>query len=82
MLHRLAFSSVALKQIQRLDPPVRDRIERALAVIADDPQSGKPLRGPLAGKFSHRVGDWRIIYQVEGADVYVAAVAHRSSVYR
>ena len=82
MPNRLTFSSVALKQIQRLDPPIRERVERAMALIALDPQSGKPLRGPLRGKFSYRVGDWRIVYRVENEEVYVEAVTHRSSAYR
>lgn len=41
----------------------------------------KPLRGELAGHFRLRVGDWRIVFRVEGQDVVVVGVANRKDIY-
>jgi len=41
----------------------------------------KPLRGELAGHYRLRVGDWRIVFRVEGDDVIVVRVAHRRDIY-
>lgn len=41
------------------------------------------LKGPLAGQWRYRVGDWRVIYRVEDEQVVtVLLVVHRSKAYR
>ena len=42
---------------------------------------GKPLGGSLAGLRRIRVGDFRIAYQVKGAQAIVWAVMHRKEIY-
>ena len=61
----------------------RDRILTAIEErLALEPERyGKPLGGNLAGLRRVRVGDYRIVYQVKGAQVVVWAVLHRKTVY-
>ena len=42
------------------------------------------LKGPLAGPFRYRVGDWRVIYQVDEQEheLTVLLIAHRSKDYQ
>ena len=42
------------------------------------------LRGPLAGYFRYRIGDWRVVYEVDddGQLVIVLIIAHRSKAYK
>ncbi len=80
-LHHLTFSPGVSKDIQALRPPLRERVERALQRIAADPATGKPLKGPLQGKRSYRVGDWRA-YLIQEDTVYVETLDHRGRVYR
>ena len=78
----LQFSSSAQKFSADLHPPLQARVENALLEIANDPRIGKPLKGALKGDFSHRLGDWRIIYSIEKTFVYVKDIRHRREVYR
>ncbi|MBI5156302.1 type II toxin-antitoxin system RelE/ParE family toxin [Candidatus Peregrinibacteria bacterium] len=43
---------------------------------------GKPLRKSLHGFRSLRVGDYRVIYRIEGKVVRVYAIGHRSVIYK
>ncbi len=49
-------------------------------------QHGKPLRGRMRGTWVAKVGSYRILYTIEGAEasptVVVRAVLHRSVAYR
>ena len=54
-------------------------IETRLGVAPD--RLGKPLRVGLAGFRRLRVGDWRVIYSVEGRVVMILIIGHRSEVY-
>ena len=78
----LQFSSSAQKSIAGLHPPLQRRIENALLEIAANPRVGKPLKGDLKGNYSHRVGDWRVVYSIEKSFVYVKDIGHRREVYR
>ena len=42
------------------------------------------LKGPLAGQWRYRIGDWRVIYRVQDEQqvVIVLLIVHRSKAYR
>ncbi len=53
--------------------------------LAENPyRVGKPLRGTLAGRYSARRGQFRVIYHIidERVVVRVIAIAHRRDAYR
>lgn len=69
-----------------LRPIGRLHQKRALSAIEErlsghPEQYGKPLGGKLAGLRRIRVGDFRIAYQVKGAQVIIWAIMHRKGIY-
>jgi mRNA interferase RelE/StbE len=79
----------AKRDLDKLDPQVTRRIERFLyerVATLDDPRSiGEALRGSKLGEFwRYRVGDWRIICEIQDAKLVVLAlrVGHRREVYK
>jgi mRNA interferase RelE/StbE len=75
--------AVALGDIPALDPPMRERIKAAIEErLATDPAKyGKPLRRSLSGLRKLRVGDYRLIFRIEGGEVLVVAIGHRKRIY-
>lgn len=71
-------------RLARSDRRLFVRVDRALGRIGEDPESGKPLAGPLAGHRSLRVGSIRIVYRVEEdrLTVLVLDIAQRGGAYR
>ena len=65
--------------------PVKNRLQIKRAIderLTIDPIGmGKPLSGQWKGYRSLRVGDWRVIYHVEGAEVYIHVIGIRRDVY-
>lgn len=72
--------------MERLPAKIRAAaLEAILGPIAQNPQrAGKPLVGELAGLWSARRGDYRIVYEIlEGEQIVVVhRVQHRGTVYR
>lgn len=62
---------------------LRDRILAAIAerLTSHPDQYGDRLRKSLSGFWKLRVGDYRIIYRIEGRRVIVLLVAHRKDAY-
>ena len=58
---------------------VRAAIEKKLVSRPD--VYGKPLRGPLHGIWSLRVGEYRIAYRIVKQAVYIDVIEHRSVIY-
>ncbi len=85
MIYELRLARRAANYVARLDRPTTDRILRRLEEITTDPfgPNSKPLTN-AAGKRSSRVGDYRIIYEVDRVIhiVDVVAIAPRGQAYR
>ena len=78
----------AADALDKLDPATQQRIWRYLRgrlARTDNPrQSGKALTGSYAGLWRYRVGDYRLVCQLQDARlvVLVVKVARRDQVYR
>ena len=61
-----------------------ERVRLVLDSLSRDPFQGKPLKGSLAGKYSYRLGVYRIIYSVVRKElvVYVLDIGHRRDIYK
>ena len=72
-----------LKKLKR-NPILIERLHEGMRALGDNPYLGKDLGGELAGIFSYRVGDWRILYRIFKTRliVLVVNIAHRKEVYR
>ena len=89
MAWRVELAASAAKQLRKLDPQVATRILTFLRdrlSPLDDPRSiGEALRGKDLGDFwKYRVGDWRIIADIEDAVLLITVVrlGNRREVYR
>ncbi|MBI4433111.1 MAG: type II toxin-antitoxin system RelE/ParE family toxin [Candidatus Omnitrophica bacterium] len=60
------------------------RISTAFADLEKDPYQGKALKGQLKGRYSYRVGSYRIIYAIHERilTVFIIDVGHRGDIYR
>jgi mRNA interferase RelE/StbE len=68
----------------RSDRRLAARILAKVESLADSPGEGKPLVGNHKGEFSLRVGNYRIVYELNSARhiVYILTIKHRKHVYR
>lgn len=75
-------------QLIKLDRPVRDRIlaylDERIEGCKNPRHFGEPLRANKAGLWRYRVGDYRIICEIQDERLVVVAIAigHRRDVYK
>ena len=88
MAWRVEYTDTARMQLRRLDRDTARRIinymDERVAVL-DDPWSvGQALTGPLGGLWRYRVGDCRVICDIQddALRVLVVRVGRRDRVYR
>lgn len=83
MTYRVLYTQEAARVIARLDAAVKERVGKAILRLCEHPELGKPLTGLLSGRWSYRVGDWRILYKIRKSElvVLILTVGHRRDVY-
>ena len=74
----------AARELKRLARPDRIRIVAAIDRLAEIPRLGAALKGDLRGLRRLRVGDHRVVYEVQDDELVVLVVraAHRREAYR
>jgi mRNA interferase RelE/StbE len=78
----------AEKQLRKLDRPIQKRLldwlDERISGCKDPRHFGEPLRGDLTGLWRYRVGDFRIICEIQDQQLIVLALAigHRREIYR
>jgi len=81
------FDERALKELRKLDRQAQKAIlaylDQRVAVDGDPRRFGKGLHADLAGLWRYRVGDYRILCQIQDGLllVLVISVGHRKNVY-
>ncbi len=87
MAWTIEFDERAQRDLARVDKPIAKRIRRFLedrVSTSDNPRDfGHSLKHQYSGLWRYRVGDYRIICQIEDQKlvVLVVEIGHRSSVY-
>jgi mRNA interferase RelE/StbE len=69
--------------LPKLNETLKKRIKKAIEerLSISPHQYGEPLRKTLKGYWKLRVGDYRVVYKVEGSEVWILAIINRKDVY-
>ena len=87
MTWKIEFDAEVEKELRKLGHTAQKKIITFLKekiILSDNPRLlGKPLSGDLTGVWRYRVGDYRILAQLEDKNfiVLVIHVGHRKNVY-
>lgn len=87
MVWKINYSERALKALKKMDQQsakrVLDFLENRIAVLDDPRTNGKPLKGELGVFWRYRVGDYRILCEIQDGELIILAalIGHRKEVY-
>lgn len=85
MTYRVEVAPAAARQLRKLDPAARRRVQAAVELLAEQPRpsGAKKLVGG-GGEWRVRTGDYRIVYEIHDGVllVLVVAVGDRRDIYR
>jgi len=81
--YRLVYTERAVKDLSRLSPQTKQRIGETLERYAETPlHYARKMVDPAMGTYRFRIGDYRVIFDIEGSDIVVLRAGHRSDIYR
>lgn len=85
MSYQIHLTPAAQRQIRKLDPQARRRVQAAIELLAEDPRP--PASKMLVnsnGAWRVRVGNYRVIYDIDDGKllILVLSTGHRREIYR
>lgn len=74
----------AARELKRIAWADRTRLVEAIDRLSENPFLGNALKGDLRGLRRLRIGDYRVLYELQHGElvVLVVRIAHRREVYR
>jgi mRNA interferase RelE/StbE len=79
----LVYTRRAVKDIQKLDSETKERIGKTLLRYKDNPLIyAEKLTDSRLGTYRFRIGDYRVIFDIEGNEIVVLRVGHRREIYK
>jgi len=83
MRYKIVYTKRAEKDISKLDWEAKVEIKKALERYAEDPLNyARKMIDIAFGTYRFRVGDYRIIFDIEGNELVILRVGHRRKIYR
>ncbi|MYB89219.1 MAG: type II toxin-antitoxin system RelE/ParE family toxin [Proteobacteria bacterium] len=88
MTWKIEYADTARRQLRKIDRQMARRVvdfmDRRIAGTENPRGAGKALTGPLGGLWCYRVGDCRVICDIEddALRVLVVRVSNRREIYR
>ena len=83
MSYNLVYTQKAVKDIQKIEPNIRRRIGSTLLRYKETPllYARKMINSEL-GSYRFRIGDYRVIFDLENDDIVVLRIGHRREIYK
>ncbi|MCZ7362016.1 MAG: type II toxin-antitoxin system RelE/ParE family toxin [Candidatus Methanoperedens sp.] len=87
-MYNVLLTQRALKDLDALEKQVRIRIIKKLKEYASKPiRDTRKLESPKIGTYRFRVGDYRVVFDIEvfdidGENLVVLRAGHRKTIYR
>ncbi len=88
MVWTIEYTDTAKNQLRKLDKPsarrILDFMDERVSTREDPRTTGKALTGPLGGLWCYRVGDFRVICEIQDGAlrILVVQLGNRREIYR
>lgn len=83
--YQLLYKKTAVKSIHKLTPQIRKRLKIKLEFFAKQENPlmfAKALTKPADAQYRFRVGNYRVLFDIERNNIVVLLVQHRKDVYK
>lgn len=78
MEYKILFTYRALKDLEKIDTETKIRIGEKLKEYSKDPlKYAKKLSNPIIGSYRFRIGDYRVIFDIDGEKIDILRIGHR-----
>lgn len=83
MPYKILYTQTAFSDIKKLDSIVKKRLKKKIEIFSKNPiNNAKKMIHFSVGSYLWRVGDYRIIFDIEGKTIIILRIRHRRESYK
>ena len=83
MKYELAYPRRAERDIKKLDESIKKKLAKILLRYQDDPlRYAEKLINPALGTYRFRIGEYRVIFDMEENRIIVLRIGHSREIYK
>ncbi len=83
MSYKLVYTKTAFNDIEKLDNVAKKRIKKKLEELSKNPTVvSKRLINSSIGTYRYRVGNYRIVFDIDKQNIVILRVGHRREIYK
>jgi len=81
--YKIIYTNRAVRDISKLNPSARERLRETLEKYVETPLNyARKMVDPRLGTYRFRIGDYRVIFDIEGEELIILRLGHRREIYR
>ena len=81
--HRVVLTRRALKDFESIEKDARKRIAAKLREYTEEPlKYAQKLINQKIGSYRFRIGDYRVIFDIDAENIVILRIGHRKSIYK
>lgn len=82
-MYKILFTRRSLKDLEGIDKAIQKRIAEKLKEFSAEPlKYSKKLMNSELGSYRFRIGDYRVIFDIDGDNLVILRVGHRRNIYK
>ena len=83
MAYSLLYTRSALRDIRKLDAVAKKKIKKKIETYSQKPLFyGKKLTKPAIGSYRWRIGNHRVIFDIDNRKIVILKMGHRREIYK
>ncbi len=83
MAYKLLYTKSAVKDIKKLDSVAKKKIKKKLEIYSSKPFFyAKKLTDTKLETYRWRIGNYRVVFDIDGKDIIVLRIGHRREIYK
>jgi len=82
-MFKVVLTKRSLKDLENIDEYNKSRIAVKLKEYSKEPQKyGKKLMNHKIGTYRFKIGDYRVIFDIDNNNLVILRIGHRKSIYK
>ncbi|MDJ0682740.1 MAG: type II toxin-antitoxin system RelE/ParE family toxin [Xenococcaceae cyanobacterium MO_167.B52] len=82
MKYQVQFNPKAIKDFKKLSPDIQKRVSSKITTMQDDLQGDIKKLTNFEPEYRLRVGDYRVLFEIEDNNLIIYRIKHRRSAYQ
>ncbi len=79
--YRIRHAKAVIRELEKMSPDIRRRIRSKIERLSSGLAGDVKRLTNFSPEYRLRVGDWRVLFNVDGDTISIEHVAHRSEAY-